>query len=97
MNRQGLEEQLVDFAAKVIGIVESLPCIMARRHIAGQVVGYGTNPARHYSNAHRAESRDDFIHKVKIAFRELREILDLPPNCRASRHAAYKTTKYRHR
>lgn len=43
------------------------------RHIAGQLVRCGTSPAPNYDEGCAAESRDDFIHKVGIAFKELRE------------------------
>jgi len=70
---QTLEERLVDFAVIVIGIVESLPNSKAGNHIANQLIRSGTSPAPNYGEAQGAESRKDFIHKMKISLKELRE------------------------
>jgi len=43
------------------------------RHIAGQLVRCGTSPAPNYDEARAAESRADFIHKLGICLKELRE------------------------
>lgn len=56
-------------------MVESLPSSKAGNHIAGQLVRSGTSPAPNYGEARAAESRRDFIHKMKIALKELRESL----------------------
>ncbi len=68
-----LEDRLVEFAGQVISIVEGLPENRAGRHIAGQLIRSGTSPAPNYGEAQSAESRKDFIHKMKIALKELRE------------------------
>ncbi len=73
MTPQELEDRLIDFAVIVIDVVESLPNTRAGNHIAGQLVRSGTSPAPNYAEARGAESRRDFIHKVKIALKELRE------------------------
>lgn len=70
-----LEERLIDFAVRVIGVVESLPDTKAGNHIAGQLVRSGTSPAPNYGEAQSAESPKDFIHKMKIALKELRETM----------------------
>jgi four helix bundle protein len=70
-----LEDRLVDFAVRVITVVESLPDTKAGKHIASQLVRSGTSPAPNYGEARAAESRDDFVHKLKIALKELRETL----------------------
>jgi four helix bundle protein len=46
---------------------------MAGNHLAGQIVRSGTSPALNYGEAQSAESRNDFIHKMKISVKELRE------------------------
>jgi four helix bundle protein len=61
-----LEERLIDFAVLVIQITENLYNTRAGHHIAGQLVRSGTSPALHYGEAQSAESRADFIHKLKI-------------------------------
>ena len=68
-----LEERLIDFAVFVIIITENLYNTRAGNHIAGQLVRSGTSPALHYGEAQSAESRADFIHKLKILLKELRE------------------------
>lgn len=68
-----LDERLIDFAVLIIAITESLYNTRAGNHIAGQLVRSGTSPALHYGEAQRAESRADFIHKIKIILKELRE------------------------
>ena len=68
-----LEERLIDFAVRVITVVEALPDSKAGRHISGQLVRSGTSPAPNYGEAQSAESVDDFVHKLKVALKELRE------------------------
>ena len=70
-----LEERLIDFAVRVITVVEALPDTKAGRHIAGQLVRSGTSPAPNYGEAQSAESVNDFVHKLKIALKELRETI----------------------
>ncbi|MDZ4290085.1 MAG: four helix bundle protein [Prosthecobacter sp.] len=70
-----LEDRLVDFAGRIIGVVEALPDTKAGNHIAGQLVRSGTSPAPNYGEAQSAESRNDFIHKMKVCLKELRETL----------------------
>ena len=61
-----LEDRLVDFAVRIIGVVEALPDTKAGNHIAGQLVRSETSPAPNYGGAQSAESRNDFIHKMKV-------------------------------
>ena len=68
-----LEERLVDFAVRIIRTAESLPKTRAGNHIAGQLIRCGTSPAPNYGEAQSAESRSDFIHKMKVSLKELRE------------------------
>lgn len=68
-----LEDRLINFAVSIIDIVEALPNTRAAKHIAGQLVRSGTSPAPNYGEAQSAESRKDFIHKMKISLKELRE------------------------
>lgn len=75
VDRRGedLEERLLDFAARVGKVVDALPESRLGRHIAGQLVRSGTSPAPNYAEACAAESTRDFIHKLGIALKELRE------------------------
>jgi len=68
-----LEDRLIDFAVKIINLTESLPKSKTGNHIAGQLVRCGTSPAPNYGEAKDAESLADFIHKMKICLKELRE------------------------
>ncbi|MCA9059964.1 MAG: four helix bundle protein [Planctomycetaceae bacterium] len=70
-----LQDRLVNFAVRVIGVVESLPDSRAGKHIAGQLVRSGTSPAANYGEAQSAESRADFVHKMKVCAKELRETM----------------------
>ena len=68
-----LENRLIDFAVRIIRLTEALPSTKAGTHVAGQILRIGTSPAPNYGEAQGAESRDDFIHKVKVALKEMRE------------------------
>jgi len=74
-NKYDLEERLIAFAVLIIEITENLVTTRAGNHIAGQLVRSGTAPALLYGEAQSAESRNDFIHKIKILLKELRETL----------------------
>jgi four helix bundle protein len=73
MTPQVLEERLIDFAVSIVTVVESLPNTKAGNHIANQLIRSGTSPAPNYGEAQSAESRKDFIHKLGIVMKELRE------------------------
>ncbi|HHB75919.1 MAG TPA: four helix bundle protein [Desulfobulbus sp.] len=60
-------------AVQVITVAKSLPRNNVGNHISGQRIRSGTSPATHYGEAQSAESRADFIHKMNVAFKELRE------------------------
>ena len=68
-----LEDRLVKFAVNVLDLVESLPETRANMHLGGQLLRSGTSPALNYGEAQSAESRKDFIYKLKIILKELRE------------------------
>jgi four helix bundle protein len=68
-----LENRLIMFAVSIMDVVDVLPNNRAGNHIAGQLIRSGTSAAPNYGEALSAESRKDFIHKMKIALKELRE------------------------
>ncbi len=68
-----LENRLLEFASAVIDLAEKLPSTRAGNHVAGQILRSGTSPYPNHGEAESAESRDDFIHKLKICLKELRE------------------------
>ena len=68
-----LQDRLVDYAVRIIELSEALPETKAGRHVSSQILRSGTSPASNYGEAQSAESRADFIHKIKVALKELRE------------------------
>src|SRR5438132_13299886 len=68
-----LEERLLDYAANIIRLVERMPDTRAGNHVAGQLLRSGTSPLPNYGEAQAAESRRDFVHKLKICHKELKE------------------------
>lgn len=70
---QELEDRLLDFAVRVGGAVDALPDTRLGRHIAAQLVRCGTSAAPNYAEGCGAESKKDFIHKLGISLKELRE------------------------
>jgi len=68
-----LQDRLVDYSVRVISLSEALPDTKAGRHVSSQVLRSGTSPAPNYGEAQSAESKADFIHKLKVALKELRE------------------------
>ncbi len=73
MNRFDLEERLIKFAAMIIRLAETLPNSPVGSHMQNQIVRSGTSPALNYGEAQSAESKKDFIHKMSICLKELRE------------------------
>ena len=68
-----LEERLLEYSARVIRLVESLPETRAGNHIGGQLLRCGTSPLFNHGEVQAAESARDFIHKLRICLKELRE------------------------
>ena len=64
--RYDLQERLINFAVDIVQVVESLSTTKPANHIGGQVLRSGTSPAFNYGEAQSAESRRDFVHKMKI-------------------------------
>jgi four helix bundle protein len=68
-----LEERLLEFSAAVIHVSEKIPQSRAGNHVAGQLLRSGTSPYGNHGEAQAPESADDFIHKMKVCLKELRE------------------------
>jgi four helix bundle protein len=68
-----LEDRLLEFAVAVVELTDDLPNTRAGNHIAGQLLRCGTSPYGHHGEVESAESRKDFIHKLKVCLKELRE------------------------
>jgi four helix bundle protein len=71
--RYDLEDRLLDFAVDVVELTESLPNTRAGNHVAGQLLRCGTSPLSNHGEVEAAESRKDFLHKLRVCLKELRE------------------------
>ena len=72
---QEVEDRLIEFASRIIDMVEAMPKSAAAKHLGGQILRSGTSPALNYGEVQAAESREDFVHKMKVCLKELREAL----------------------
>jgi four helix bundle protein len=68
-----LEQRLLAFGIAVCRSLLQAEHDFVLRHIALQLVRCSTSPAANYGEARAAESRRDFIHKMQICLKELRE------------------------
>lgn len=73
MRKFDLEERLISFAVAVLEVVDLLPSKYSANHLGNQLARSSTSPALNYGEAQAAESINDFIHKMKICLKELRE------------------------
>jgi four helix bundle protein len=73
MDKYDLEERLIDFSVLIIDIVGEMPNTKAGNTMSGQIVRSGTSVALNYGEAQSGESKNDFIHKMKVVLKELRE------------------------
>jgi len=73
MNKFDLEERLIEFSILIIEIVSEMHNTKAGNHLSGQLVRSGTSVSLNYGEAQSGESRKDFIHKMKVVLKELRE------------------------
>ena len=68
-----LEERLLNFAVRILKLVDALPRSAAGRHVADQLLACGTSPLANHGEVQGAESRKDLVHKLRICLKELRE------------------------
>ncbi len=73
MNANQLEERLIQFAIKVILMTKKIDQSFAAEHLIKQLIRSATSPALNYGEARSVESSRDFLHKMKICLKELRE------------------------
>ncbi len=71
--QRNLSERLLEYAARTIRLVDALPKTLVGRQIAGQLLRSASSVGANYEEAQGAESREDFIHKLQVALKELRE------------------------
>ena len=74
-NKKNLSERLLDFAASSIKLTLKLKRTAAGRYVANQLMRAATSSGANYEEACGAESRADFIHKMQLVLKELRESL----------------------
>ena len=73
MPKFDIQDRLIDFSVELIKTLDHLPNTVIGKYLKGQLSRSGTSPALNYAEACDAESRKDFIHKIKIVLKELRE------------------------
>ena len=73
MKSYNLEERLIDFAVTIIKLADKMPNSYIGKHLQGQLYRSGTAPALNYGEAQGAESKADFVHKMRVCLKELRE------------------------
>lgn len=90
MKKTELEERLINFAVQIISLSSQVSKSKAGNHLIGQLLRSSTSPALNYAEAQGAESIKDFIHKLQIVLKELREtfvnlqIIDRSNLCRSN-------------
>jgi len=73
MSKNNLEERLIKFAKSIIDLVQAMPENKVANHLGMQLLRSGTSTALNYGEAQSGESKKDFIHKINIVLKELRE------------------------
>lgn len=68
-----LQDRLARFAADVDALIRRLPRDIGSQNLARQLSKSSTSPFANYCEACEAESTADYVHKMKIALKELRE------------------------
>jgi four helix bundle protein len=73
MKKQELEDRLIAFSVNVVKMTKRMPDTFASIHLANQIIRSASAPALMYAEACAAESPRDFIHKMAMGLKELRE------------------------
>jgi four helix bundle protein len=68
-----LEKRLIRFSVMIIKLTNFIKETKAGNHLSGQIIRSGTSPSLNYGETRSAESKRDFIHKLSIVLKELRE------------------------
>ena len=68
-----LEDRLLEYAAMIVRLAEGFPKTPVGRHVGDHLLRSGTSPLFHHGEAEAAESPKDFVHKLKVCLKELRE------------------------
>lgn len=70
-----ISDRLLDFAANVIKLTNAFPSDYAGKHISGQLIRSATSIGANYEESRGAQSRQDFVHKLQISFKEAKETM----------------------
>jgi four helix bundle protein len=73
MRTYDLEDRLIDFSVAIIKLENNLFNNYAAKHLTGQIIRSGTSVSLNYGEAQAGESRKDFLHKMSLVLKELRE------------------------
>ncbi|MDT8394789.1 MAG: four helix bundle protein [Bacteroidales bacterium] len=73
MKKYDLDERMINFSVSIIKLAEKLPKTIAGQYFANQLIRSASSAALNYAEAQSGESRRDFVHKLMIALKELRE------------------------
>lgn len=75
MNQEILERRLMNYAKRCLLLGRDLYALqfIDSKHLAGQLIRSGSHPGIHYGEARAAQSRCDYIHKLSVLLKELRE------------------------
>jgi four helix bundle protein len=73
--KNDLSDRFENWAVEVIKLTAKLSKTYVGRHIGGQLFRAATSAGANYEEACGGESRSDFIHKLQIVFKEMRESL----------------------
>ena len=68
-----LADRLLLFAIQTVRLANALPRTPVGKHVTIQLLKSGTSPGANYGEARGAESRADFVHKMAIVLKELKE------------------------
>lgn len=90
MRKYDLEDRFIEFAIETVKFFQTLRASQPAIHLGNQLMRSGTSPALNYGEANAAESRKDFIHKMKVCLKELRESY----NCLKIIHGANLTESH---
>ncbi len=71
--KERYQDKFLDFGADIVALVKQLPRVTPGRQIADQILRSGTSVGANVNEAQSAESRADFLHKLQIALKEIRE------------------------
>jgi len=73
MKNFDLDERMINFSVSIIHLTENLPKTNAGLYFANQIMRSASSAALNYAEAQSGESRRDFVHKLMISLKELRE------------------------